>query len=73
MQFMRQNVNGLFNREELKMVKIPLPPLAAQQAIVAEIGAEQELVDGCRKLIEISEHKIKAKIAELWGELPVST
>ena len=56
-QFMRQNVNGLFNREELKMVEIPLPPLAVQQALVAEIEAEQALVAANRELISRCEKK----------------
>ena len=68
MQLMRQNVNGLFNREELKVTKIPLPPLATQQAIVAEIEAEQTLVAGNRKLIERFEKKIQAVLARVWGE-----
>ena len=68
MQFMRQNVNGLFNREELKMVEIPLPPLVTQQAIVAEIEAEQVLVTANRELIERFEKKIKVTLARVWGE-----
>lgn len=68
LQFMRQNVNGLFNREELKMVKIPLPALATQQAIVAEIEAEQALVAANRELIARFERKIQATLARVWGE-----
>jgi type I restriction enzyme M protein len=68
MQFMRMNVNGLFNREELKMVEIPLPPLATQQAIVAEIEAEQALVAANRELIARFEKKIQATLARVWGE-----
>ena len=67
-QFMRQNVNGLFNREELRMVEIPLPPLATQQAIVAEIEAEQALVAANRELIARFEQKIQATLARVWGE-----
>jgi len=67
-QFMRQNVNGLFNREELRMVKIPLPPLATQQAIVAEIEAEQTLVNANRDLIARMEKKIQATLNRVWGE-----
>jgi len=67
-QFMRQNVNGLFNREELKITTIPLPPLATQQAIVAEIEAEQALVAANRELIARFEKKIQATLARVWGE-----
>jgi restriction endonuclease S subunit len=70
MQFMRMNVNGLFNREELRVVEIPLPPLATQQAIVAEIEAEQALVAANRELITRFEQKIQATLARVWGEEP---
>jgi restriction endonuclease S subunit len=66
-QWMRRNVNGLFNREELRLVTIPLPPLDIQRRIVAEVEAERVLVASNRKLIEIFEAKIKAKLDEVWG------
>ena len=47
---------------------IPLPPLATQQAIVAEIGAEQALVAANRELITRFERKIQASLARIWGE-----
>ncbi len=56
------------NVEILKTVEIPLPPLAAQQVIVAEIEAEQALVAANRKLIERFEKKIQATLARIWGE-----
>ncbi len=48
--------------------KIPLPPLAEQEAIVSEIEAEQALVDGNRELITRFEKKIQQTIARVWGE-----
>lgn len=68
LQFMRMNVNGLFNRKELKILKILLPPLSIQQEIVARIEEEQKLVEANKRLIEIYEQKIKDKIGEVWGE-----
>ncbi|PIX42340.1 MAG: N-6 DNA methylase [Armatimonadetes bacterium CG_4_8_14_3_um_filter_58_9] len=56
------------NIEILKTVKVPLPPLATQQAIVAEIEAEQALVAANRDLIERFEKKIQAALARVWGE-----
>ena len=47
---------------------IPLPPLATQQAIVAEIEAEQALVAANRELITRFEQKIQATLACIWGE-----
>ena len=48
--------------------KVPLPPLETQQTDVAELEAEQTLVDANRKLIERFEKKIEAVIARVWGE-----
>ena len=52
----------------LKELTIPLPPLATQQAIVAEIEAEQALVAANRELIARFEKKIQATLARVWGE-----
>ena len=46
---------------------IPLPTLAEQEILVAEIEEEQKLVASNTKLIEIFEQKIKDKIDEVWG------
>ncbi len=53
----------------LKQMKIPLPPLSTQQAIVAEIEAEQKLVDANRDLVERMEGKIQAAIARVYGDV----
>jgi type I restriction enzyme M protein len=52
----------------LNEAKIPLPPLATQQSIVAEIEAEQTLVAANRELITRFEKKIQATLARIWGE-----
>jgi type I restriction enzyme M protein len=58
----------------LNEIKIPLPPLATQHAIVAEIEDERALVAASRKLIAHFEQKIKATLARFWGEQePVAT
>jgi type I restriction enzyme M protein len=62
---------GKFRMANLSFVreqKIPLPPLATQQAIVAEIEAEQALVNANRELIARFEQKIQATLARVWGE-----
>ncbi len=55
--------NGFF-----KEYKVPLPPLATQQSIVAEIEAEQALVAANRELMERFEKKVQATLARVWGE-----
>ena len=56
------------NQGILSDLKIPLPPLATQQQIVAEIEAEQALVAANRELIARFEKKIQAALARVWGE-----
>ncbi len=45
-----------------------MPSLKAQQAIVAEIEAEQALVDANQELIERFEKKIQDAMGRVWGE-----
>jgi len=62
---------GKFRMANLSFVrelKISLPPLATQQAIVAEIEAEQALVAANRELIARFEKKIQATLDRVWGE-----
>ena len=56
------------NAQLIRDVKIPLPPLETQRAIVAEIEAEQALVNANRELIRRMETKIKAAIDRVWGD-----
>ncbi|WP_292083455.1 MULTISPECIES: N-6 DNA methylase [unclassified Brevundimonas] len=49
-------------------LKVPLPDLDTQAAIVAEIEAEQVLVNGNRDLVDRFEKKIDFTIARVWGE-----
>ena len=61
------------NIEILKTVKIPLPPLATQRRIVAEIGAEQALVAANRELIARMETKIRATLDRICGRADCAT
>ena len=58
------------NQGIVSRIPTPLPPLATQQAIVAEIEAEQALVAANRELIERFEKKIQATLVRVWGEDP---
>jgi type I restriction enzyme M protein len=46
----------------------PQTPISTQQAIVAEIEAEQALVAANRDLITRFEQKIQTTLARVWGE-----
>ena len=56
------------SKRDILSVKIPLPPISTQQSIVAEIEAEQALVNANRELIERFEKKIQAVLARVWGD-----
>ena len=55
-----------FNGNVLKRIRLPVPPIATQQAIVAEIEAEQALVSANRELVERMEQRIQDAIARVW-------
>lgn len=55
------------NQARMRDIPVPLPALEIQQAIVAEIEAEQALVEANRELIARFEKKIEAAIARVWG------
>ncbi len=55
-----------FNGNAVKRVRFPLPPLETQHAIVAELAAEQALVNANRELIERFEKKIQETIGRVW-------
>jgi type I restriction enzyme M protein len=55
------------NQTIVESIPIPLPSIATQQAIVAEIEAEQTLVAANRELIARFEKKIQATLARVWG------
>ena len=56
------------NQGIVERVPVPLPPLTTQQAIVAEIEAEQALVAANPELITRFEKKIQISLARIWGE-----
>ena len=56
------------NQGILSSIQIPLPPLATQKAIVAEIEVEQKLVASNHELIDRFEKKIQTTLARVWGE-----
>ena len=55
------------NQGIVERIPIPLPPLAIQQAIVAEIQAEQALVAANCELITRFEKKIQTTLRRVWG------
>ena len=67
-----QSVGAVFKNltsDQIREFNIALPPRATQQAIVAEIEAEQALVTANRELITRFEKKIHATLARIWGEV----
>lgn len=58
---------ALINNKDISDVKVPLPSLEEQKAIVAKIEEEEKYVDACKKLIEINKQKISDKIKSIWN------
>ena len=73
-EFLMRNAVGAagsmpkINQAIVERIPIPLPPLATQEAIVAEIEAEQTLVAANSELISRFEQKIQATLARIWGD-----
>ena len=60
-------VNNL-NSRIVRDVKIPLPSIDTQEAIVTELEAEQAIIDANSELIERFDKKVQDAIARVWGE-----
>jgi len=54
----------------IKTIRIPLPPLAIQQEIVAEIGGYQKIIDGARQVVENYQPRID--VHPDWPLVPLS-
>lgn len=57
-----------FHSGFFKAYQLPLPDIETQRTIVAEIEAEQALVNANKQLISRFEAKIKTTINRVWGE-----
>jgi len=64
---MRQSINGLFNREEIKKLKVPIPSLDIQQKIIDDTEEQIKLLKNNHKILEIFEKKINNKINSIWS------
>jgi type I restriction enzyme M protein len=66
-----KSIGGLTRYLTLNMItsiKLPMPSIAIQQNIAAEIEEEQALVNANKELIERMEKKIQGVLARVWGE-----
>ncbi len=61
------NIRNL-SQEILKAVKVPLPPLEAQNQALAIVENEQTMVASSKSLVKIYKQRVEDKIAEVWGE-----
>ena len=67
-----QNLHGgvglvHITKGNLERIRIPLPSIAIQQAVGADLQEEQALVDANRELVGRFEGKIQAAMARVWG------
>ena len=61
------SLSPTINWKTLKIQEFPLPPLAEQERIVAELEAEAAKVEAVRGLIPLHEAKIQRVLARVWG------
>ena len=66
-----QNLHGgvglvHITKGNLERIHIPLPPIAEQEHVVAEIEAERALVSANHELVERMEQRIQDAIARVW-------
>ena len=57
---------NILSMQALKRLRVPVPPVETQQAIVAEIEVEQALVSANHKLVDRMEQRIQDAIARVW-------
>ena len=57
-----------FHSGFFRSLKLPVPDINTQRTIIAQIEAEQRLVNANKELIRLFEDKIKAVINRVWGE-----
>jgi len=71
-QYLEERAIGVtmknLNQDILSSIKVYCPSVATQKIIVAEIEAEQTLVNASRELIARFENKIQTTLARVWGE-----
>ena len=58
---------NILSMQTLKRLRLPVPPVETQQAIVAEIEAERALVSANRELAARMEGRIAAAVGRVWG------
>ncbi len=56
-------------RDDVLRLQIPLPDLAEQESIIANLDRNMELVNGNRELVMRFEEKIQAVIGRVWGNV----
>lgn len=56
------------NQSDVNVLKVPIPSISEQEAIVSNIENELQLVKSSKKLITVFEQKIKDEINKLWSE-----
>ena len=55
-------------QKNLYSIKIPLPSIDSQRALVDQVENERFLISSSKKLIEIHTQKIQDRISKVWGE-----
>ena len=56
------------SKSRFSEIRIPLPPIETQRAVVAELKAERAMINANSELVKRLEKKIQATIGRVWGD-----
>ena len=67
LKLMRESINGLFNRDEIKILEVPLPPLNIQNEIVGDIEENLSTLKDTKKVLNKFENKFTNLLEEIFA------
>ena len=67
LKLMRESINGLFNRDEIKILEVPLPPLNVQNEIVGDIEENLSTLKDTKKVLNKFENKFTNLLEEIFA------
>jgi type I restriction enzyme M protein len=59
--------------KQIKAIEIPLPPLAEQEALVAEVEGYQSEIAAMKQAIDEKESQIRERVARVWSPSPAAS
>lgn len=67
LKLMRESVNGLFNRDEIKLLEVPIPPIELQEEIVKDIEENMVTLKRTKEVLLKFENKFSNLLEEIFA------